>query len=158
MATRISFDQAINELSEMFPNHSRETIERVLRQNKGRMETSITILLSLKPEHKKTSSSKPREQPQRPAPQAPEQHHIFPSDYLRWPKNVNYIKVSTAESNSLIEPNDMLSSFNTTPESGSGKMKTLSVEDFMSSPNEHGLSAWESLKKKFIPESSYDQL
>ena len=156
MSSMISYEQAISQLIEMFPNHSRETIDRVLRQNKGKMEPSITVLLTLKSDRKSSSSSssKPKPKPARPAPQ--DGQSIFPRDYLRWPKDVNYIKVNTAESNSLIEPNEMIS-FAGTPDNGPGQMRSLSVEDFVASTT-HGASAWESFKKKFVPETNYDQL
>ena len=163
MSARISYDEAISQLVEMFPNHSRETIDRVLRQNKGKMEPSITVLLTLKSERKShhSSSSRSKPAPARPAPQDPQP--IFPRDYLRWPKDVNYIKVSSSESNSLIEPNEVdpywqrTSGAGATLDGGSGTLKSLSVEDFTASST-HGASAWESFKKKFAPDADYDQL
>lgn len=91
MSHTINFQQAVQELHEMFPKHSVAQIERVLRENRMIIDTAVTKLLSLKPE-----TVAPQSRPNPSAQQkVQEPKHIFPKDFLRFPNDVEWVLVST---------------------------------------------------------------
>jgi hypothetical protein len=106
---QIEWAAAIQNLTEMFPNHPPSLLERVLREHRGVLEPAISALLEIPPPKSSSSSRRPpsRPPPQQPhrsppaAPAAPaparppQPDHIFPPDFLRWPKDVEWIRVRT---------------------------------------------------------------
>jgi hypothetical protein len=101
------WNTAIQGLREMFPNHPPVLIDRVLRQNRGVVESAISALLRIPPPKAPASSSRkpPPHQsshkpgaapPAAPAPAHPPQpEHIFPADFMRWPSDVEWVRVRT---------------------------------------------------------------
>jgi hypothetical protein len=105
----IEWSAAIQNLAEMFPNHPPSVLERVLREHRGVLEPAISALLHTPPPKSSSSSRKPQSHHQShhsthpdpgpaaaPAPAHPAQpEHIFPPDFMRWPKDVEWIRVRT---------------------------------------------------------------
>ena len=105
--TTIQYQSAIQELQEMFPEHSKNLIEGTLRSVNLSIDAAIAILLDTPPDKASHPSrpapapvqAPPPSQPHKPA-AAPIKQHIFPADFLRWPPNATTIKVS-------IQPTDV---------------------------------------------------
>lgn len=149
MSTKISYSAALSKLQEMFPNHSPATIEKSLRDARGVMEVAVNKLLAIKPDKGKHSAESSVKKPT----MSEKSQHIFPDDYLRWPKNVHYVKVfdETSE-NTLLDDDD---SFLPPPNDGDMPEAPLSIGDF----KDHQESAWESLKQQFAQrDNSYKHL
>lgn len=142
-ALHISVSDAINQLQEMFPNHDPQTIRRILREKDNNVQNAINVLLKTKPD----LGPKPLEDAQ--------SQHIFPNDFLRWPKDVNYVKVFEDNySNSLVEDDAQILPIDSKSVSSDLDGKNLALENFKST----NPSAWENFKKKFKQSRSYDQI
>ena len=134
----------MNELKEMFPNHLPDTIERVLSSTRGIIEPTITKLLAIPPDKNPVKPTKTKNS----VSSEPQLAHIFPADFLRWPKEVEYIRVfeEAQSSNSLLsQDNEMIDTDSI--ESPNDPSESLSTEGFY---EEGATSTWESLKKKFV--------
>ena len=149
MSTKISYSAALSKLQEMFPNHAPATIEKSLRDARGVMEVAVNKLLKIKPDKGKRSA----ESGTKKGAVNEKTQHIFPEDYLRWPKNVQYVKVFDETSqNTLLDDDE---SFMAPTSQGEVQEAPLSVADF----KDHQESAWESLKEQFAQRSnSYKHL
>lgn len=90
----------INQVHEMFPQHSYNQVSRVVRQNNANIDAAISAILEIPPEgtwnppqqshrQQQNSYSQPSPQPHRPKKSA---QHIFPPDFLRWPENAQVMK------------------------------------------------------------------
>ncbi|EAX93458.1 CUE domain containing protein [Trichomonas vaginalis G3] len=138
-----SYEAAIEQLSEMFPNHQKSTIASTLRSKNGDLQNTINALLKMKPD----KGPKVIEDAQ--------SQHIFPSDFMRWPKDVQYVKVFTDNnSNSLFDDDSQMIPIESSNVPTVADEKTLSVEHFKATNS----STWESFKQKFKQGRSYDQI
>ena len=93
----MDYRTAMATLREMFPKHSEHLIDQTLRECGGALESTISRLLRARPDldphkghqHKSHHSDKPA------APRETTPDHIFPPDFLRWPADVEWVKVSS---------------------------------------------------------------
>lgn len=94
----MDYRAAMTTLREMFPKHSERLIDQTLRECGGALESTISRLLRVKPDleaqkghhhHKSHHSEKPA------PPKQATPDHIFPPDFLRWPTDVEWVKVSS---------------------------------------------------------------
>ena len=102
---------SVNQLREMFPQHSPATIERILRSQKGVIDAAISIILDTPEDNNdhppiapppvlqpsaEPRTSQPRQQHQHqqrpPQKNRPNFEHIFPPDFLRWPADADVIR------------------------------------------------------------------
>ena len=97
---------SVRELMEMFPQHSPQLIEQILRSNKGVIDSAITALLETPPDNEGAPLPAPvppppaeRREPSCERRAAPTLRispgrsiqHIFPPDFLRWPPDAKVI-------------------------------------------------------------------
>ncbi|OHT08376.1 hypothetical protein TRFO_23220 [Tritrichomonas foetus] len=89
----------VKQLKEMLPQHSESTIERVLREKKGNIDSALTVLLSMSSDSKSHSSStsgssKPKKSKEHKhkSHKKKAQVHIFPADFLRWPPDAEVVR------------------------------------------------------------------
>lgn len=150
----------VRSLQEMFPNHSVDTITRVVHETSGNTESAINLLLRI-PQDKKPNPT--RREPQtvaKPPPQhdRPQQEHIFPEDFLRWPKNVEWVCVSSDLNQSPLQSEeDILNS-----QQSSDPMTPLPNNSNISRggfDTNQQLSGWAKLKSRFMTMGSgYNQI
>lgn len=84
--------QTMSNLRDMFPNHSTQLIERVMRECNMNAEAAISRLLKMKADVK----GRKHETDRRWSNQAPE--IIFPPEFLRWPKNIKWDRINIDQS------------------------------------------------------------
>ncbi|KAH0787228.1 CUE domain containing protein [Histomonas meleagridis] len=144
---------ALRSLQEMFPNHSPETIRRVLRECRGVVESAVNKLLRIPapqpsvPTQKSTTNTKPHRS----------QDHIFPDDFLRWPKGIKWEKVQANLDNfTPLQTEADLVPLGTDPSISSDLPES---EDIPILNPQQSQSGWDKLKDKFLSmHSQYTQL
>lgn len=146
----------IQSLQEMFPNHSRDTIQRVVQETQGNTDAAINKLLNLK-ERSNMPQSSSRNPPLQSTPsQERAQEHIFPEDFLRWPKNVEWICVNSDLSDYALQADDDIGYSNS-----SDQMEPLPENSNLQRTEMDGgnLSGWAKLKSQFMSMGSgYNQI
>lgn len=149
----MDFQRAVDTLKEMFPKRSSKTIEHALRESRGSLEVAISRLL---PEEPRPAPSRPgvsgssRRANPAPPPQAPAQDHIFPPDFLRWPSDVTWVKVSSdAFGASPLQGDDdvMLPDGSASQLMHARPVESLKMDDFSAEQQQSG---WSKLKSKFL--------
>ena len=111
-------------LREMFPNHSQETIMAAVRSSAS-IEVAINRLLQVPPDAvpKQTAAAGKEDE-------HGEAEHIIPNDFLRWPKDVKWVKVTDDEINDWqLQTKDDIHSFDGDSEDMSGEMKPVDKEE-----------------------------
>lgn len=146
--------EMIRSLQEMFPNHSRDTIQLVVQETNGNLDAAINRLLSLK---NRTNPLQQQQSKAAPAKVQSSQEHIFPEDFLRWPKNVEWICVNSDLSDYTLQTDD-----DVTYSSSNEQLEplpdnsSLQRSDFDSN---NQLSGWSKLKSRFMSMGSgYNQI
>ena len=93
MSNHADFNAKVRQLKEMLPQHSEATIERVLREKRGVVDSALTVLLDMPPESGNSSAHHPASKPQRKNNSSTKSpSHIFPADFLRWPPNAKVVR------------------------------------------------------------------
>ena len=152
----------IQSLQEMFPNHSISEIERAVVESNGSTENAINRLLSTPAtNYGRQSSHRPRNAPisqlSQPSPSSRSNDHIFPDDFLRWPKNVEYVCVSSELVNSPLQTDeDVIGPSNEPGMAPIGEAHAVEKGSFNGA---NQLSGWSKLKAKFMSMGSgYNQI
>jgi hypothetical protein len=117
----MDFTAAMASLRETFPQHSPSTIERVLRENRGILDAAASELLTI-PATSRPPSRPPAGAPAAPVPaparkppparapaappRAPPVDHIFPPDFLRFPADIAWVRVTTRANSSPLQTDD----------------------------------------------------
>ena len=145
--------EMIQSLQEMFPNHSRETIQLVVQETGGNLDAAINRLLNLK-----NSSPNPQSSSKAPPLKAQSsQEHIFPEDFLRWPKNVEWICVNSDLSDYTLQTDDDVT-YNQSSDSMDPLPENASLQRSEIDSNSQ-LSGWAKLKSRFMSMGSgYNQI
>lgn len=107
MSNHADFNAKVRQLKEMLPQHSEATIERVLREKHGVVDSALTVLLDMPPESGNSSAHHPASKPQRKNNSSTKSpSHIFPADFLRWPPNAKVVReqIGSEVSNQPQEP------------------------------------------------------
>ncbi|OHT08139.1 hypothetical protein TRFO_23414 [Tritrichomonas foetus] len=139
----------IHSLQEMFPNHSVGIIERVVQETRGSTEAAINKLLSIPADRSAPSQghfSRPAQRQQQPPPPERTSDHIFPEDFLRWPKNVEWVCVSSEISESPLQTDDDVIN----PHSADGIMPPLPNNATIQKGGFDQTSGWSKLKSRFM--------
>ena len=145
--------EIVQSLQEMFPNHSRDTIQLVVHETNGNLDAAINRLLNMK---NKSSSQQPASRPP-PQNSQPSQEHIFPEDFLRWPKNVEWICVNSDLSDYTLQTDDDVT-YNQSSDSMDPLPENASLQRSEIDSNSQ-LSGWAKLKSRFMSMGSgYNQI
>lgn len=146
MNSIISFTSAVNQLQEMFPDHNYATIASTLREKNGNIESAINKLLNSASDkgivQKRTSLKGKKDDKDK------KDKLIFPSDFLRWPKTKEYIRVFEDVASYEHDPNiDPIASLGI-------KEVDINIEKFKPSLT---AASWEGFKVKYS-RSNYSHL
>jgi len=107
----------VNDLQEMFPNHSRRTIENIVISNRGNAERAASALLSI-PEDKYQQQQPQQNNFQNHEPPRinnsinEKPKHIFPTDFLRWPITARVIREVINQNPKVQQSNNQLQTGN----------------------------------------------
>ena len=150
----------LQEIQEMFPDHSTALINRILQECRGNPELAIARILDTPPDKKSgTTHSSHHHSHHHTSSKCPE--HIIPEDFLRWPPNVRTVKVSLKSQQStpqpgvqpIPSPQDFYSSM---PPADYEADFYSGLDDVRSEPAKQG--GWALFKSKFSRGKKYQQL
>lgn len=102
----MNISTAISTLKEMFPKHSNQLINHILRESGGNLEAAISRLLRTPPDEiQQRKHSSPQKSNKPPVQKEQPPDHIFPPDFLRWPADVEWVSVCS-DSTSMLQTED----------------------------------------------------
>ena len=146
------YTAAMGTLKEMFPKHSNKLIDKILRECKGDVENAIARLLQVKPDLESGSSSRQRKDTSKSGSESQQSSkHIFPRDFLRWPKDVEWQRVSSDMFGALPlqTDDDVIASGPPMGDLLSGMQPEKTLQTAAFSPGDQQ-SGWAKLKSKFM--------
>lgn len=146
---------SIQQLKEILPQHSEATIERVLREKHGVIDSALNVLLSMPPE---TSAPKTPTYHSPPGPShstAPSKPtHIFPSDFLRWPPNARVERDQIGGEVVNHQPEPQFIYQPPLADYDADQLQPLTPQDLKAQKT----SSWSKFKQKFKKDKNYSQI
>lgn len=156
---------SVRELCEMFPLHSPQTIERILRSKKGVIDSAISVLLETPADYKDPQPAPPppprnvehkRERAERPKHHKHDHmNHIFPADFLRWPPDAQVI-CEDIDGNRIDRPS---ASGVKRPVPMEPEVKpVVRVEVKLHGSDEKPVKGWKKFKARFKKKGKYEKI
>ena len=157
---------SVRELSEMFPNHSPQTIEAVLRSKRGVIDSAISVLLETPEDAQGQQHAPPppparkhegrKERPDKPKRRTGSIRHIFPPDFLRWPPDAQVI-CEDANGNRIERPS--LAGIKKAPVPEEPEVRPVVRVEVQAPPTkEKGKGWWHKFRSRFRKKGNYERI